>query len=280
MQSCVRCRIIFKLLFFLFISSFLIGLNSGNIHAQQKAQLLNFSFGAAGDWGCDKKAQNTVRNMQNKSLDLVLALGDLSYQKNADCWFDMMSPLLNKTKIAIGDHEYHFKNSSRLKEYTDKFHLLNQYYSFDYGNVHFLGMSTEIPFDKKSDQYKFVNSDLESASKNESIHWVVVFMYEMMYSSPTFHKANENLRDTYHPLFDKYSVDLVLHAHSHNYQRSFPLSYNDKEPSQPFIIEKNEEQYSDPNGVYSWLQGQVVQISIILQGRHLLWKNSLRDLAS
>jgi len=102
MQSCVRCRIIFKLLFFLFISSFLIGLNSGNIHAQQKAQLLNFSFGAAGDWGCDKKAQNTVRNMQNKSLDLVLALGDLSYQKNADCWFDMMSPLLNKTKIAIG----------------------------------------------------------------------------------------------------------------------------------------------------------------------------------
>lgn len=106
----------------------------------------------------------------------------------------MMSPLLNKTKIAIGDHEYHFKNSSRLKEYTDKFHLLNQYYSFDYGNVHFLGMSTEIPFDKKSDQYKFVNSDLESASKNESIHWVVVFMYEMMYSSPTFHKANENLR--------------------------------------------------------------------------------------
>ena len=37
-------------------------------------------------------------------------------------------------------------------------------------------MSAEIPFDKKSDQYKFVNSDLVSASKNESIHWIVVFM--------------------------------------------------------------------------------------------------------
>ena len=67
MQSCVRCRIIFKLLFFLFISSFLIGLNSGNIHAQQKAQLLNFSFGAAGDWGCDKKAQNTEKYAEQES---------------------------------------------------------------------------------------------------------------------------------------------------------------------------------------------------------------------
>ena len=120
-----------RLSFLIFISSFLIGLNNGNVYAQQKAHDLNFSFAAAGDWGCDEKAQSTVRNIQNKSPNLVLALGDLSYQKNADCWFNMMSPLLNKTKIAIGDHEYHFKNSMKLKEYTDKFHLLNQYYSFD-----------------------------------------------------------------------------------------------------------------------------------------------------
>jgi predicted phosphohydrolase len=186
--------------------------------------------------------------MQNMSTDIVLALGDLSYQKNADCWLNLMDPLLNRTKIAIGDHEYHFKNSSRLKEYIDKFHLLNQYYSFDYENIHFLGMSAEVPFDKDSEQYKFVKSDLNSASNNGSIRWIVVFMYELMYSSPTFNKANENLRDIYHPLFDKYQVDLVLQAHSHNYQRSFPISYNDKEPSQPIVSESNEEQYSDPKG--------------------------------
>jgi predicted phosphohydrolase len=186
--------------------------------------------------------------MQNMTPDLVLALGDLSYQKNADCWLNLMDPLLNRTKIVIGDHEYHFKNSSRLKEYIDKFHLLNQYYSFDYENIHFLGMSAEIPFDKDSEQYKFVKSDLDSASNNGSIQWIVVFMYELMYTSPTFNKANENLRDIYHPLFDKYRVDLVLQAHSHNYQRSFPISYNDKGPSQPLVMERNEEQYSDPKG--------------------------------
>ncbi len=42
--------------------------------------------------------------MQNKSPELLLALGDLSYQKSADCWFQMMSPLINKTKMVFGDH--------------------------------------------------------------------------------------------------------------------------------------------------------------------------------
>jgi calcineurin-like phosphoesterase family protein len=77
----------------------------------------DFNFVAAGDWGCDKKAHQTVSNIQNKAPELVLALGDLSYQKSADCWFQMMSPLINKTRMVFGDHEYNFKNSSRLDEY-------------------------------------------------------------------------------------------------------------------------------------------------------------------
>ena len=222
---------------------------TGIIFAQQQTSNNDFSFLAAGDWGCDERAQSTAKNMQNKTPDLIIALGDLSYQKDASCWLKIMSPLLNRTVIAIGDHEFHFKNSTRLEEYMRVFHLKNQYYSFDLENVHFLAMSAEIPFDKKSDQYKFVNSDLETASKNSSIDWIVVFMYEMMYSSPTFHKPNENLRDTYHPLFDKYHVDLVLQAHNHNYQRSFPISYSEKQPSKPIITDRNEERYTDPKGI-------------------------------
>ena len=163
----------------------------------------NFNFVAAGDWGCDKKAHETVANMQNKSPELVLALGDLSYQKGADCWFQMMSPLINKTKMVFGDHEYNFKNSSRLDEYLQKFNLTKQYYSFDYGNVHFLALSSEVPFDKESKQYTFVTEDLKSASENKSINWIVAYIYEMLYTSPTFHKPTDTIRDIYHPIFDK-----------------------------------------------------------------------------
>ena len=56
-------------------------------------------------------------------------------------------------------------------------------------------------------------------------------MHEPFYTSSTSCKIKTcqgigNLRDTYHPLFDTYKVDLVLEAHLHNYQRSFPLEYN------------------------------------------------------
>ena len=76
-------------------------------------------------------------------------------------------------------------------------------------------MSSEMPFDKASEQYEFLKQDLESASQNKSVDSIVVYIYEMMYSSPTLHKVTENLRDTYHPLFDRYGVDFVLQAHSH-----------------------------------------------------------------
>jgi hypothetical protein len=140
-------QILLKISFLTLVSSVPIGVHYDVVYATIQ-HVSDFNFVAAGDYGCDKKAHETVNHMQNKSPELVLALGDLSYQKSADCWFQMMSPLINKTKMVFGDHEYNFKNSSRLDEYFQIFNLTKQYYSFDYGNVHFLAMSSEVPFDK------------------------------------------------------------------------------------------------------------------------------------
>jgi predicted MPP superfamily phosphohydrolase len=235
---------------FLLLSSILLQLLPTVVKASENESTIipDFNFVAAGDWGCDSKAHNTVNNIQNKSPEIVLALGDLSYRRTADCWFDMMSPLIDKTKIVFGDHEYNFKNSSKLALYLDRFNLDKQYYSFDYQNAHFLAMSSELPFDKESKQYTFVKDDLQAASKNGSINWIIVYLYEMLYTSPTLHTPTETLRDIYHPLFDNYGVDLVLQAHSHNYQRSFPIKYNEIEASNPIIVDKHEEQYVDPHG--------------------------------
>ena len=205
--------------------------------------------------------------MRNKSPEIVLALGDLSYQKEADSWFQMMSPLINKTKMVFGDHEYNFKNSSRHDEYLQKFNLTKQYYSFDYGNVHFLGMSSELPF-QNSKQDTFVTEDLKSASENKSINWIVAYIYEMLYTYPTFHKPTDTIRDIYHPIFDKYHVDLVLQAHSHNYQRTYPIKYNDKDPSNPIISDKNEGEYTNPDGRLFAVMVLLVQIFTTLLDKH------------
>jgi hypothetical protein len=217
-----------------------------------------FNFAAAGDWGCNDMSKSTVNNIRAKNPELVLSLGDLSYQKDTGCWFKIMSPLMNKTRIVIGEHDYDINNSKRLQEYINRFNLSDPFYSFNYGNVHFLAMSSVIPFSNQSLPYKllrddsmqkqFVSDDLYMASQNKSIDWIVVYLYKPMYSSPTYHESEEFLRASYHPLFDMYGVDLVLQAHNHNYQRSFPIRYNATNSSIPQVVDYNPNAYSNPNG--------------------------------
>ncbi len=60
--------------------------------------------------------------------------------------------------------------------------------------------------------------------------------------------GDKSLRDTYHTLFDKYGVDLVLEGHVHNYQRSYPIKYNQQDPSKPFITSSSKNTYNNPVG--------------------------------
>lgn len=214
----------------------------------------DFSFVAAGDFGCTPEANRTITNMVNKNPDLMLALGDLSYEKDGTCWFKLVSPLdtPGKIRITIGDHDVD-PDLSRYKEYLDHFNLTKPYYSFDYQNVHFLAMTTGkvkvIPFGNPSEQYRFIEQDLKNAHDNETIDWIIVFGFKPLYSSNSTHRGSAQLRDTYHPLFDRYDVHLVLQAHNHNYERTFPLTYNDNGPSKPKVVDKQANEYDDdPKG--------------------------------
>ncbi len=119
--------------------------------------------------------------------------------------------------------------------------------------VHVLTMATETSFKSGSTQFNFVKNDLQKASKNSSIKWIIVNMHKPLYSSPNTCSASsckgvKSLRDTYHPLFDKYGVDLVLEGHVHDYQRSFPIKYNPSNPSKPTITNSKKNDYNNPTG--------------------------------
>lgn len=119
----------------------------------------DFNFAAAGDWGCGSNARSTIKNIIDKKPELVLGLGDYSYNNSsASCWLKIVNSIDEKMKIAIGNHEN--INLPFLKQYMNHFNLKNQYYSFNYQNVHFTVMSTELPYGVNSDQYNFVNNDL------------------------------------------------------------------------------------------------------------------------
>jgi hypothetical protein len=208
-----------------------------------------FEFTVAGDYGCDSKTRQTVEGMEDEDPDLVLALGDLSEVKDSDCFFDIISNLDDdgRFKVALGEDD---TESVRYRDYIRHFDLKNPFYSFDYQNVHFLAMSTGkgtvIPYVNGSEQYQFINDDLSKAANNPNIDWIIVYGYRPFYTSPTIHPANENLRETYPPLFEKYGVDLVITAHNHNYQRSYPLVYNTEHSREPIVKDVNASHYNSP----------------------------------
>jgi hypothetical protein len=59
----------------------------------------------------------------------------------------------------------------------------------------------------------------------------------------------EELRNTYHPLFEKYNVDLVISSHNQYYERTYPLLYNHEDDQEPIIIDNSESNYSNTKGI-------------------------------
>jgi len=213
-----------------------------------------YSFAFAGDYGCDSTTRETVNAMKKKNPNLVLAVGDLSETRNPDCFFKMFKSLdeKGKLKVALGFHDMNDgdDSSSRFSQYLSHFEMADSFYSFDYKNIHFLVMNTGldslIPYGKGSEQYNFVKSDLAQASNTNKIDWIIVVSYQPFYTSPTEHLAPGNLRVVYSPLFEKYGVDLVITAHNHNYQRTYPLDSASKHSSSPEIKDKNSNNYNNP----------------------------------
>ncbi|MDW0216447.1 MAG: metallophosphoesterase [Nitrososphaeraceae archaeon] len=212
-------------------------------------------FVVAGDYGCDSKTRQTVKDMEEQDTDLAFALGDLSEVKNPNCFFDIVSKLDNndRFKITLGEADTDSnkaRSSSRFSDFVRHFDLESPFYSFDYKNVHFLAMSTGkslfVPYANGSEQYNFISNDLRNAANNSGIDWIMVYGYRPFFTSPTIHPGTEVLRETYSPLFEKYGVDLVITSHNHNYQRSYPLVHNVEDSREPLIKDVNTSYYSMP----------------------------------
>jgi Calcineurin-like phosphoesterase len=217
------------------------------------AAVSDFNVAAVGDWGCTPNTSNTVDNIVSKDPELVLGLGDYSYQNSADCWFDIVDPIIGKMIIEIGDHEHDVpgegENPELLDEYMNRFGLEQQYYTYRYGNAFVLVMSQEVPFDEDSEQFDFVVNSLSKASSDPDVDWIIVASHTPFYNSPGVRTDKDTLRDTYHELFEEHDVDLVLSGDVHNYERTHPIVFNDDESDSPIpTTSTNGETYVNPEG--------------------------------
>jgi hypothetical protein len=118
-------------------------------------------------------------------------------------------------------------------------------------------MSTEHPFEKGSKQYEFITSDLEKASTNSSINWIIVHQHKTLYSTHHDRAEAKQLRDTFLPLYEKYDVDFVIYGHNQYYERTYPSLYNkeiedkidEEEVPQPIITDNSPSNYQNTTGI-------------------------------
>jgi hypothetical protein len=223
------------------------------------AAVSDFNFGAAGDWGCTSNTDATLTNMNGKGPERVFGLGDYSYASTGSCFFTKIdgSDLTGKTKIAIGNHED--DDSEGFSGYMSHFSQSQTYFSYNHENVHILVVDTDRnSYASGSAQRNFVQQDLQQASTDPSIKWIIVYLHKPMYTSPNTcgssscsntGSENTNIRNGFGPMFDQFGVDLVLQGHVHNYQRTFTLKYDPGSPSSPTITSNNPDTYTEGNGV-------------------------------
>jgi len=177
-----------------------------------------FTFVAYGDTRTnDGDRAAVVSRIININPDIIFNTGDLVGDGRVDSywktWFSTNQDILDHIPyfVAIGNHE----ENDPL--YFDIWHFPGneQWYSIDYGNAHFICLSTETGLNGV--QRDWLEADLESAS--HSADWIFVFFHRPPYSSGD-HGSYLLARNAWCSLFEDYGVDIVFNGHDHDYERS------------------------------------------------------------
>ena len=142
---------------------------------------------------------------------------------------------------ASGNHEragYSYVYHNNID--YDKAMSTGGYYSFDYENLHFTVLDTNVFEDgiesEIQSQIKWLEEDLASTNKP----WKIVMLHIGAYSTGDHSNDSSTvkIRNMLPPIFAKYKVDLVLQGHDHVYSRTMPYYYGEGEDGK--VVNRNE----------------------------------------
>ncbi|MDD9942843.1 MAG: metallophosphoesterase [Myxococcales bacterium] len=184
------------------------------------------AFGDSGYGGFDQA--NVFARMLERPFDLAVHTGDVAYDAGTLAQFErhvfqVYRPMLASVPMfpIAGNHDYKTAGGAPFREV---FSLpdngtpegVEQYYSFDWGPVHFVGLDSEVMGTAQAD---WLDDDLAQTDKP----WKLVFTHQPAYSSGK-HGSNQAFRDLFGGILERRGVQLVLAGHDHHYERSKPIN--------------------------------------------------------
>ena len=178
----------------------------------------HIQFVAVGDTGTGGAAQKAIAKwISAQPFDLMLFLGDIAYKAGTPAqlqnnFFSIYRNFLRYVPAfpTIGNHE---RRTRRGRAYFEAFVLPEpeRYYSFDWGNVHFVAIDTT---QRDAKQLVWLDEDL---TRNK-LPWVIVFGHHPMYTN-SLRGPQLWIRQAFSKIITDHKVDLVLTGHEHQYER-------------------------------------------------------------
>ena len=194
-----------------------------------------------GNEGAAQVRDGFLKFTGSRSPDLWLMLGDNAYDTGTEAEyqrgvFEMYPQLLRRSVLwtAIGNHDAGSANSQwQTGPYYELFTLPScgeaggiasgtaAYYSFDYGNVHFICLDSYGS--DRSPQGKMLTWAAEDAASTDK-DWTIAFWHHPPYTKGSHDSDLEieliEMRRVL-PILENAGVDLVMAGHSHSYERSY-----------------------------------------------------------
>ncbi|HTU63976.1 MAG TPA: DNRLRE domain-containing protein [Polyangiales bacterium] len=199
-----------------------------------------------GDPGTGNSSQAAVRDAYYnftgaRHTDLWLMLGDNAYADGTDAQyqstlFNIYGTMLRKSVLwpTLGNHDGHSASSaSQTGPYYQVFTMprsgesggvasgTEAYYSFNYGNIHFVCLNSyDVSRATSGAMLTWLVNDLNSNNKD----WLFAFFHHPPYSKGSHNSDSESelieMRQNALPILESHGADLVLAGHSHAYERS------------------------------------------------------------
>ena len=200
-------------------------------------------LGDSGTANSDAAAVSSAYTQFNNgaNTDVWLMLGDNAYDDGTDeeyqaALFDMYPQVLGNSVLwpTLGNHDAHTADSgAQSGNYYDIFTLptdgesggvasgTEAYYSFDYGNIHFVSLdSHDTNRSANGAMATWLKSDLAANTQE----WLIAFWHHPPYSKGSHDSDTDarlsDMRANFLPILESHGVDLVLAGHSHSYERS------------------------------------------------------------